>query len=64
MNKYTKNMIWFNLSRIITITTILILTIVVLSQCKTSQYVHEYDIYKYNKKNPYSNCYTFRNSNP
>ncbi|QDP53049.1 MAG: hypothetical protein GOVbin3107_47 [Prokaryotic dsDNA virus sp.] len=59
MNKYTKNMIWFNLSKIITVSTIFILTIIVMSQCTSTQNVHTYDIYKHNKKNLYNDCYTF-----
>ena len=61
MDKYTKNMIWFNLSKIITLTTIFILTIIVLSQCTSTQNVHTNDMYKYNKKNLYNDCYTFAN---
>jgi len=32
MNKYQKNILWFNLSKIITLTTILVITIAVLAQ--------------------------------
>jgi len=52
-------MIWFNLSKIITVSTIFILTIIVMSQCTSTQNVHTYDIYKHNKKNLYNDCYTF-----
>lgn len=59
MDKYTKNMIWFNLSEIIIVATIFILTIIVMAQCTSTQNVHTYDIYKYNKKSLYNDCYTF-----
>ena len=57
MNKYTKNIIWFNLEKIIaltTVTTIVILTISLLSSCATMQTTYKPN-YKYLKdhKNQY-----------
>ena len=61
MDKYTKNMIWLNLSQIIITTTIFILTIIVLVQCTSTQNVHTNDLHKYNKKSLYNDCYIFAN---
>jgi hypothetical protein len=55
MNKYTKNIIFFNLEKIIALTTLLtivILTISLLSSCTSTKYT-------YHKNYP---CPTFKNS--
>lgn len=39
--------------------TILTTLIVLATSCTSVQNVHTYDIYKYNKKNLYNDCYTF-----
>jgi len=62
MNKYTKNQIWFNLEKIISIITalaIIITTAVMMSSCVSTQSVHINDIYKHKKSNLYNECYTF-----
>ena len=62
MNKYTKNQIWFNLEKIISILTasaIIITTIAMISSCSKSKYVYNYN-QKFHKS--YSdNCPTFKN---
>ena len=62
MNKYTKNQLWFNLEKIISILTasaIIITTAVMMSSCASTQNAHINDIYKYKKSNLYKECYTF-----
>ena len=61
MNKYTKNIIWFNLEKIIaltTVTTIIILTISLLSSCTSTSHVYD------TKFTPHSTypCPIFKNS--
>ena len=49
MNKYTKNMLWFNLSKIITFTVIAfmtILTISVATSCTTTNDLSQYHNHK------------------
>ena len=49
MNKYTKNMLWFNLSKIITFTVIAfmtILTISVATSCTTTNSLSQYHNHK------------------
>lgn len=57
MNKYTRNMIWFNLEKIIALTTVLtivILTISLLSSCTSQKQL----THKYIQK---VHCYEFTN---
>ena len=64
MNKYTKNMIWFNLEKIIALTTVLtivILTISLLSSCTTIQntYKPNYEYLKSHKNQYQWTCTKF-----
>jgi len=61
MNKYTKNIIFFNLEKIIALTTVItivILTISLLSSCTSTSHVYD------TKLTPHSTyeCPTFKNS--
>ena len=62
MNKYTKNKIFFNLEKIISILTasaIIIATITMMSSCSQAKYAYNYN-QKFHKS--YSdNCPTFKN---
>lgn len=66
MNKYTKNQIFFNLEKIIalsTVTTIIILTISLLSSCATtmtSTYKPNYDYLKSHKNQYTWQCPTYK----
>ena len=60
MNKYTKNILWFNLEKIICLTTaltIIILTMSLLSSCTTSSHLCD----KYSTPKTTYNCPQFTN---
>lgn len=62
MNKYQKNILWFNIEKLIAFTIALgfiILMGATLSSCTSTQSVHINDIYKHKKSNLYNECYTF-----
>ena len=59
MNKYTKNIIWFNLEKYITLAIVismLILTITCATSCSTSQLVHTKPV----GKNYNNTCHAYK----
>ena len=62
MNKYTKNKIFFNLEKIISIVTasaIIITTAIMVTSCSTANYAYNYN-QKFHKQYK-DNCPTFKN---
>lgn len=59
MNKYTKNQIWFNLEKIISVATlmsIIVLTVLLMNSCTTTETIN---YSKLKHKNVKWNCPTF-----